>query len=272
MSNKNKKNAYGFIALVALTTLAMAVPALADTTTPGMQTNNSAWTGGTRAGMMNRGNMKPGVYGTVSAISGNTITVTGKQGFGASATATTFTVDATNAKITKNNVAGTISSIVVGDTIMAQGTLTGTNLVATTIRDGQIGKGTREGQTDKTAPVSPITGNGQPIVAGTVASISGSTLTITNKSNVSYTIDATNAKIVRGQDTITISGVAVGDMIVAQGTVNGNAVIASSVIDQTKLAGSTTTTGGTADGGTAEQSHSGFFAGIGSFFAHLFGF
>ncbi len=53
---------------------------------------------------------------------------------------TTYTVDATNATITKNNVAGNISSIAVGDTIMAQGTLTGTNLVATTMRDGVMAR------------------------------------------------------------------------------------------------------------------------------------
>jgi hypothetical protein len=199
----NKKYAYMFTSLAVLTILATAVPALADTTAPTAQLNG-AW--GMNRG--NKANMKPAVFGTVSAISGNTITVTGKQGIGENAVATTFTIDATSAKITKNNVAGAVSSILVGDTVVAQGALTGTNLVATMIRDGQIGKGMRGGpnsnQTGKTSPVSPITGNGQPIVAGTVSSINGSTLSITNKSNASYTIDATNAKIVQGQNTISV--------------------------------------------------------------------
>ncbi len=260
----NKKYVSVFMALATLATLAVAVPALAQTNANG--TTPPAWGINGGKDMMNRGNFKPGVFGTVTAVSGNIITVTGMKGFGATTTTTvTYTVDATSAKITKNNVAGTISSIVVGDKIMAQGTLTGTNLVATTIRDGVMSRGTKTGTV--TAPANktpPITGNGQPVVAGTVSAISGSTLTITNKSNVTYTVDATNAKIVQGQTTITVSGVTVGDSVVVQGTVNGSSVTASSVIDQ-KPATATT-------GGTTTQTHKGFFGSIGSFFSHLFGF
>jgi hypothetical protein len=256
---KNKKYVYAFVTLAVLTTLALTTPVFADTTsttTPGTGSVFGNHMGG-------RGGMRPGVFGTVSAVNGNTITVTGKQGFGANATSTTFTVDATNAKIMKNNTAGTISSIVVGDTIAVQGTINGTNVVATTIRDGLMNR-KMTGVNGKTnQKPSPITGNGQPVVAGAVSSINGSTLTITNKSNVSYTIDATNAKIVQGQNTISLSNIAIGDMVVVQGTVNGNAVTASSIIDQAKPANTSTTTG---------QTHTGFFAGIGSFFAHLFGF
>jgi hypothetical protein len=174
---------------------------------------------------------------------------------------TTYTVDTTSATITKNNVAGSISSIAVGDTIMAQGTLTGTNLVATTIRDGVMTRTPGATGQPGTNQPSPITGNGQPVVAGTVSSVSGNTLVITNKSNVTYTIDATNAKIVEGQNTITISNVAVGDNVIVQGTVSGNSITASSVIDQ-KISTSTPTT----------TKSKGFFGSIGSFFSHLFGF
>lgn len=246
--------------LALLTTIATATPALANTTTPPTQTK-----------VGNRANMKPAVFGTVSVVSGNTITVAGKQGFGTNAVSTTFTVDTTNAKITKNNIAGTISSIVVGDTVMAQGTLTGTNLVATTIRDGQMGKGMRGNngnQTGKTPLVSPITGNGQPIVAGTISSISGSTMTITNKSNVNYTVDTTNAKIVQDSNTILISNMVVGDTVIVQGTVNGNSVVASSVMDQTKPVNTNTTNSGT----TTQPENKGFFGAIGSFFEKIFGF
>ena len=255
--------------LATFLTLAVAVPVLADNN----QSNNGVG-GGVGGGMMfnrgnNRGMMKRGVYGTVANVSGNTITVTSKLGSSTNAVTTTYTVDVTNAKIMKNNVAGTIGSILVGDTIMAQGTLTGTNLVAISIGDGVLNKGTRGGfNGNQTPPVSPIMGNGQPIVAGTVATISGSTLTITNKSNVTYTVDATNAKIVKGPNTILVSGLAVGDMVIVQGAVNGNAVVATSIIDQTKPPVSTATN----TEGNNGQSHGGFFAGIGSFFAHLFGF
>jgi len=87
---------------------------------------------------------------------------------------------------------------------------------------------------------------------------------ITNKSNVTYTVDVTNAKILEGQNTVTVSSLAVGDSLVIQGTVNGNSVTASTVLDQ-KI--STTTTGT-----TTPPQHKGFFGAIGSFFSHLFGF
>jgi len=168
-------------------------------------------------------------------------------------------------RLQKNNVVGTISSIAVGDTIMAQGTLTGTNLVATTIRDGVMARktpGTNNGQPEAKGQMpSPFTGNGQPVIAGTVSAVNGSVLTVTNKSNVTYTVDVTNAKIVQGQNTIAISGVVVGDSVIVQGTINGNSVTASSVIDQ--KATSTTTNA---------PKHQGFFGSIGSFFSHLFGF
>ena len=266
MQNKKNTNkyAYALMAVATITTLATAVPALAENTKTTPPANAPAW--GERMGGVGR-DMKLGVFGTVKSVSGNIITVTktnrmmpNNTGTSTTPTTTTYTVDATNAKITKNNVAGTISSIVVGDTIMAQGTLTGTNLVATTIRDGLMIKKTPGTGTGDQNQTSPITGNGQPIIAGTVSTISGSTLTITNKSNVVYTVDATNAKIAQGENTIAIGGVTVGDMVVVQGTINGTSVVASSVIDQ-KIAGTTTT-----------QPNKGFFGSIGAFFSHLFGF
>ncbi len=76
----------------------------------------------------------PGVVGTVSALSGNTLTVLGKDG-------TSYTVDATSAKVSKS-VSGakptdaTVSAIAVGDTVGIQGTVTGTSVVANHIMDG----------------------------------------------------------------------------------------------------------------------------------------
>jgi hypothetical protein len=264
---RNKKYVYTFMALALFTTLATASSALAETNTPNQIIQHK-----TGKNMINRNNIRPDVFGTVSAVSGNIITVSSsKRGVGVNTTATitTYTIDVTNAKITKNNVVESVSSVIVGDIIMAKGTLTGTNLVATTVQIGQIGKGMRGGpnqdQTGKTAPVSPITGNGQPVVAGTVSSINGATIVITNKSNVSYTVDATNAKIVQGQNTITISSIVVGDEVVIQGTVNGNAIVATSVIDQNKVANTTATS-------VKTTQNKGFFGSIGAFFGKIFGF
>jgi hypothetical protein len=267
----NKKYISGFMILAVLATLTIAIPVLAQTT-PSTNGGPDAWGGHmTGKGGPRSGIMKPGVFGTVSAVNGNIITVTGKQGFGATATTTvTYTVDATNAKVMKNNATSTVANIAVGDTIMAQGTLTGTNLVATMIRDGVMMRGTKNSNGTTPKPMnqtSPITGNGQPVIAGAVSSINGSILTITNKSNVTYTIDTTNAKIVQGQNTIAIGAIAQGDNIIAQGTISGTSMTASSVIDQKPDTASTTN--GTK---TATQPNRGFFGSIGHFFSSLFGF
>lgn len=265
-----KKYTYVFAVLVVFATLAGAVSVSADNEQI-KQPNN-----GIGSMMRNRGGegigkggaremMKPGVFGTVSAISGNTITVISKKSLETNAVTTTFTIDATNAKITKNNVVGTIASILVGDTVAIQGTITGTNVVATNIRDGAMmpGRGGNSENSNKPGKeISDIVGNGQPVVLGTVSAVNGSTLTITNKSNVTYTVDVASAKITQGKNTILVSGVVVGDNIVVQGVVNGNSIVASNIIDQAKPAGTTAN----------NEAKQGFFGKVGSFFSHLFGY
>lgn len=224
-------------------------------------------------GMRGMPGQNPGIFGTVSAISGNSLTVTGKQGYGSTTATTTYTVDATNATVTKNNAASTVSAIAVGDTLMIQGTVSGTSVTATTIRDGVMPGGTRPNGNGTAQPA--IQGNGQPVVAGSITAINGNSITITNKSNVTYTVDATNAKfVVKGIASPTISNLAVGDNLVIQGTVNGTSVTASSIIDQKAPANSNTT-----NSGSGQPSSPGIFGGIGhmfggigNFFKHMFGF
>jgi hypothetical protein len=271
---KNKKYISAAIAVVAFAGVAVAAPALAATNPGGPMVQVGAQVGayphqgGPRNGTMVRGGgMRPGIFGTVASVSGTSLTVTGRQGFGTTTPTATFTVDASNATVKKNNATSTVSSIAVGDTVSVQGTVTGTNIVATMIRDGVVpmrggpGKGPQGGQWNQ-ASTSPITGNGQPIVAGSITAINGTSLTITNKSNVQYTIDASNATIAKGGSTATLSNVAVGDNVVVQGTVNGTSVTATSVLDQ----GASTSTTGSA------PAHTSFLGGIGQFFMHLFGF
>ena len=226
-----------------LSVVLVAVPAFAQTS-PGSY-------GGVRQGGRTGG--QPGVFGTVTSVNGTTLTVTSK-GFEKTATATTYTVDTTNATVTKNNAASTVADIAVGDTIMIQGTVSGTSVTATTIRDGVA------------QPQTAIQGNGQPVTAGSVTSISGNIITITNASNVTYTVDATNAKFsIKGVTSPTISNIAVGDNLTVQGTVSGTSVTASSVIDQKPVASNNTNK-------TASNPVTGFIGGITNFFKHLFGF
>jgi hypothetical protein len=161
----------------------------------------------------------PAVIGTVTAISGDSLTVQ-STATGQNSTQTTYTVDATNATVTKAGASSTVSAIAVGDTIAVQGTVSGTNVTATAIRDG----------------VSGQMFNGQNGVFGTVASISGDTITVTgrtpqNGTATTYTVDATNATVTKAGASSTVSNIAVGDTIMVQGTVSGTNVTATSIRD-----------------------------------------
>lgn len=250
--------------------LAIAVPVFAETSAGASAVQKGR--GG--IGEM-RGGEASGVTGTVSAINGTTLTVTSKgmmrpepmhEASGtkstAAATTTVYTVNASSATVYKNNVTSTVASIATGDTVMVQGTVSGTSVTATVIRDG-VGdaKGSARGASS-TLPTSTIKGNGEPVVGGNITAINGTTLTITNESNVTYAVDASSATIVKGNATSSISSVAIGDGVVVQGMVNGNAITASSIIDQ-GAKGKSTSHGNFV---------SGIFGAIGGFFSHLFGF
>ncbi len=271
----NSKKYLSIIAILGtVTSLAVALPALAALNGEGNQPNPSfqgQMRSGGKASPFGKGQIRPGVFGTVASVSGNTLTVTstGRPGFRASTTpttavTTTYTVDATNAVVTKNNATSSVSAIAVGDIVIVQGTITGSNVVATKINDGVAMGRKTPGQVNPNGDQNPagIVGNGEPVVAGTISTISGSIITITNKSNTTYTIDATNAKISNGNTSSSISNLVVGDSVLVQGTVNGNSITATTVLDQTNPNTSSTN----------DQKPKGFFGGIGQFFMHLFGF
>ncbi len=200
---------------------------------------------------------RPGISGTVSSISGSTLTVTDRKKI-------VYSVDASGASIDKNGTSSLISNINVGDKVMVFGTVNGNSVVATSIRDIiQDKKGFEAGG------LANIQGNGQPLVSGTITSISGETINITNKSNVSYVINATNAKFMKGSASSTISNFSVGDSIVVQGTINGNSVSASSVIGVNNQNGNSMSQNNQPK---ARGVGRGLFGGIFGFFQRLFGF
>lgn len=279
-----KKYASIAIAVATLASLAVAVPAFAQTNAYNNQAPGQPWPQGQglpgggfhgHGGMRDPGGaMRPAVFGTVSAVSGDIITVTGRQGFASTSPSITYTVDATNATVRKDNATSTVSAIAVGDTVAVQGTVSGTNVTATSIRDGvmrgpgspgMIGDAGRTwtGHASSTLPI--MEGNGQPVIAGKISALNGTSLTVTTAGSLTYTVDASNAKILEGNNVVSISSISVGDTVLVQGTVNGTSVTASSVIDQQAA------TSGTR-GSTGGQPHRGFFGGIGQFFMHLFGF
>ena len=129
------------LAVATLTTLGAlalsAIPAFAQSTTSNSAPNaqHAGWSGRGGAGKMT----PPAVFGTVSVINGTTLSVTSK------ASKNSFTVDASNATVMKNNATSTLGSVTVGDTVVVMGTVSGTNVTATSIRDGVMGtRGTPE--------------------------------------------------------------------------------------------------------------------------------
>ena len=157
--------------------------------------------------------------GKVTAISGSTITITNAK------TSTTYTVDASNATVTKSGVtSATVSNIVVGDTISVAGTVSGTNVTATTIHDGfgggsggQGGFGGRGGF-----------GGG---TMGTVTAISGTTLTVTTKSGGVYTVDASSATVKESGTASAVSDIKVGDTVMIQGSITTASMTAKNIED-----------------------------------------
>lgn len=116
--------------------------------------------------------------------------------------------------------------------------------------------------TNGNMPLSPIMqGNGQPIVGGTISAVSGNTLTLTNKSNVTYTVDVSAATVYKSNATSSVSNLSVGDKVVVQGAVNGSAVTASTVVDQNASANAANS-----------DKKLGFFGAIRGFFHSMFGF
>ena len=265
------------LVLASFASFAVALPAFADTkefTQGGMMRFSNDDNRGEKGERENeRGMMRPYVSGTVLSINGNTITISGKpltksdDDQDKTKTSVTYTVDATNAVVIKNKTISKVSDILVGDTVKVQGVVNGTNITAVSIRDGVMmsEKGAENRGKEKIASSTPmIVGNGQPIVGGIISAISSSTITITNKSNVVYTVNTSNAKIVQGKNTILLSNLAVGDSVIVQGTVNGTAITASSIIDQNKSVKT--------ESDKNKDMRKGFFGGMGQFFARLFGF
>jgi hypothetical protein len=101
-----------------------------------------------------------------------------------------------------------------------------------------------------------------------VTALSGQTITILNKSNVTYTIDATKAAVMHsdGVAASTFANIAIGDTVMVQGTVNGNTVVATTVYDAKTAAAES------ALAGTGVEHRQGLFSMIGGFFTHMFGF
>ncbi len=248
-----------------LANIAVGDVVMVEGTVSGTSVTATAIRSGMMMGGRGMGREGHGILGTVASVSGSSLTVTSKKED--SNTTTTYTVDASKATVTKNGAASSLANIAVGDMVMVQGAISGTTVTANMIMDGLP-----QGQMMKGGMIPPnsiVKGDGQPIVGGNITAINGSALTITNKSNVTYTVNAGAALIVKNNATSSISALAVGDSVIVQGAVNGNTITASSVINQGVQPAAPTTQN---NDSKKEQPRKGFFGAIGGFFHNLFGF
>lgn len=181
-------------------------------------TNADAGEGSMGQGMMARmgkGIRAPHVAGTITTISGSTLSITAEANHGGG----TYTIDASSATIMKDGAEASLSSFKVGDRVMAEGTIEGTNVKATKI-GSRMGKGFggRGGH-----------GKGHGVM-GEVTAVAGATITVKGMDGTSYTVNAGAAKVQKMAEG-TLSDIAVGDRIGVQGSVSGTTVTATTIMD-----------------------------------------
>lgn len=100
--------------------------------------NSRNWSGGRAPkSFMSSSTTTPAIFGSVTAVSGEGITVSGKSG--KQGTTTTYTVDVTKAKITEGLGQGAsvidLSKMEVGDKVAVLGAISGDAIVASSVFD-----------------------------------------------------------------------------------------------------------------------------------------
>lgn len=192
----------------------------ATATTPTNSTPAAGATNGNRGG----GFAGRGTAGTIGAINGSTLTVTGTDG-------TTTNVTTTEATTVTRSETASIGDIDVGDQVTVVGTGSSTEIAARRITD--------TGSTGSTAGRlggGPGMGDGAPgantdfvVATGTVKSIDGSTLTLTSASGSTVRVTASSATTIASVSKSTVGALAVGDQVVVNGTTTNGTVAATAI-------------------------------------------
>lgn len=188
------------------------------TSLAGAQTNNPA----TKSERSVKG---PLLVGTITAVNGSAITITaeGKQ-------SGTYTVDASKAEVHKNGGTSSVASLAVGEKIAVLGTTNGTSVTATKIMSG-FGEGFGPKGRDEKGERKEhgMMGKNHGVV-GKVTAINGSTITVTGQNGKSYNVN-TGSTTVHKVVTGSLSDIVVGDTIGVRGSVSGNTVTATDIMD-----------------------------------------
>ena len=193
--------------------------------TTGTKKPASATTAQSPSGAAARG----GLVGTLASISGDTLIVTTQSGV-------KTTVHTSSATVFTASVAGSITDVKVGDQVSAIGTSAGTDhITAQRVTDtgttASGGPGGGQGPGNGTPPNRPAGATRSPgsFAAGTVTSVSGSTLTLKSTSGTMTTVDTGSATFsvvntVSLQDLRTGVNVSVSGPVANDGSVTATAV------------------------------------------------
>ncbi|MGH9521805.1 MAG: DUF5666 domain-containing protein [Terriglobales bacterium] len=170
--------------------------------------------------------MGRGVGGTIQSITGDTITLTARDG-------ATVTVKTTaDTRFTREGQPAKLSDFKVGDRIMIGGVSNSeNNWTADFVGSGMMRRGQGDGQgqsqgQDRAAMTERMReGLGKEFVAGEVKSIDGTTLVVHAPDGKDYTAQVDeNTSFRRGRDSITFPEIKVGDRVMGRGKVNANGV------------------------------------------------
>jgi hypothetical protein len=191
-----------------------------------------------------------GTAGTLQSIDGSTLTVaTFNRGANGTNAGTGTTTVLTNSSTTfAKAVTGSFSDIKVGDRVTSTGTPDGTNtLTANRITDtgtmtgafgGQGGGGRRSGGNGNGgAPPSSVPNGGtrpdpNSVANGTVKSISGTTLTVTQQDGTAKTVNTNGGTVVSVLKAVSLNDLTTGQAVTVRGKTNSDGTVtATNVVE-----------------------------------------
>jgi hypothetical protein len=191
----------------------------------------SSTSAGTRAPAASpAGHLGQGTSGTVRSINATGLTLTDQSG---AVINVTISPSTTISKTT----AGSLSDVKAGDHVIVVASGTSPTLTATRITDSgnqaataPAGGGSGAGAANQAVPGAAAGGAGS-VAQGTISSISGSTITVSesNGTAVPVAVNASTAVSVTRPEPL--SGIAAGDTVWVRGTTSGTSVAATSIAD-----------------------------------------
>lgn len=163
------------------------------------------------------------VVGTVSVVSGTTINLNAFNMH--SSTTSQYTIDASNAAVFKGGATSSLSEIVAGDKIVVRGAITGTNVIATKIRNVESMKHLRGHYKNFASSTDKVRAK---FTLGNVVAVDGDRLTIVDKGHRDNATTTYNV-ITGGTTTFkkagksaTLADVTVGQFVMVAGAKNSS--------------------------------------------------